>query len=183
MQARPFIKVRSTNSTATSFSVPSATKTKPSGEGVLYLADYAGADVPPKAKILVFGTDDANETGKARVIGWNRVLHTSSDNSDSTLWVPFEILEVTATLGAMPGIAGTLVDENQLFADTMTVDSEPVSTADTTNDGASEFLSPADDKAAWVKFCTYGAELLEVIFDRNSSSASLNALIQLLCSY
>lgn len=175
-QAQPLIKVLEANSTDAAFTALAPTTTEPTGAGVVPLTGYPGGLVPEKFKLMVFGTDTADQTGKVRVTGWMR----QGADPNYTLWVPTTLVEATFTLGTMAGVANADVAAGQLFADTVAIDAEPVSNADTTDDGRVDFFSPANNTIAWIKACTYQAEKLQVQFNLNTSSASLNALLQLM---
>lgn len=175
-QSRPLIIARSSNSTDASYTAKSPTITEPDGDGVIDLGGFPGGVVPKCARMMVFGTDGADETGVTRLILWSK----QTQGAGKALWVPTILLEATWTLGTMTGADLSNVPSTQLFADTVAVSSEPLSNAATTDDGKTEFLSPANNTIAWLKTELYGAQKLEILFGLNTSSASLNALVQLI---
>lgn len=99
-------KAHATNSTATSFTAPAATNTKPSGAGVI---DFAGA--PPAWLVVVpFGAGADNTTFDLRVVGWSLV---------GTTWVPRILCQFSCTLCAAVGVASGDVTASERFADTL----------------------------------------------------------------
>ena len=150
-------KLLSANSTSASFTARVPTLTQPTGTGVVA--------VPPgmtRVIVMPFGTDAANETGKLQLWGWSAVR---SPSGGKVLWIPRPICELTATLGTAAGVAGSEVDENQLFADTLVADK-----------GVGVDYDFLDNTTAMLSASLIEDALLEVQFSLNSSSASLNTL-------
>lgn len=158
-----FKLVRSTASTDTSFPSRVATITEPvtTTAGVLDLTD--SDTVHDTLKLVPFGTDAANEAFNLRVIGWKKV---------GTLWVPVNLAEVTATLGAAVGVSGEDVTDNDFFADTLVI---VTGTADVNV----TLTTPADDSIAHFLVDIQGFAKVEILFDRDTA-ATANCLYALL---
>lgn len=178
--ATPYRKVRSVNATNTSFPSKIPTGTEPSGDAgtatgasVIQLVHGRGGIVPCKAKFIFYGTGDANDVFEAKVIGWERC---GSDTS--TLWNPLILAHLVCTLGAMTGVAGKYLVATDLLVDTITVNSEPTITADTTRQGTLEISSPAADLIAFATVPLHGVEKIELIFDTTTGDPTgANALV------
>jgi hypothetical protein len=154
------------DSTSASFPTRIPTTTEPTGDGVIDLLAAAGGTrvVPTWLDIVPYGTTTADQTFKVRVVGWRKV---------GTLWVPTTLLEFTATLGTATGVSGATLGTTYLFADTV---GDPA-----TGKGAigvdCQPTSPADNTVASYMVDTRGSAKVEILFDRNSSAASCNALV------
>lgn len=152
------------NSTATSFASKVATATAPTdgATGVRELSRTTGI-VANNIMLMPFGTDAANETFKMRVIGWSKT---------ESLYIPCILYEFTCTLGSATGVANHKPVNTDLFADTITLDSGNA-------DVDATILSTADDTMCYAICDLKGFSLVEIIFNRNSSSASCNTLYRL----
>lgn len=159
-------KILSANSTSANYPSRVPTVTKPTGSGVFEITNQLGW-APDELEFIFFGTDAANETLKAMLLGWERV-------ADGTLWLPNPLWEVTATLGTQTGVAASDILNTDLIADTITL-----TTGYTAGQGII-LNSPANDRMANIKSELRGYSLFEVIFDRNSSSASANGAWRML---
>lgn len=155
------------NATDTSFPTRSATKTRPSGTGV-YDVSSNGNITCNALRVQFFGTDTADQTFKCRILGWNKIPATAST---ADLYVPCVLCEVTCTLSTFAGVAGTAINASQLIVDTITL-------ATGFNDDVDvSITSPTGNIPAHLIVDTKGCELVEFIFDRNSSAASANAIV------
>jgi hypothetical protein len=165
-RATNFRKPQTTLSSSGSFTQPAATKTKPTGTGVIDLSSLAkqGAD---EAFCTFIGTGDADDVYNFRLISWSIV---PGDNSNADLWVPTTLADLVITLGTATGADGTLVPSTCLFADTITITKEPTITADTTRQGTIPIFSPANNTIAWAKIPLHGAQLIERIFDTDTGN-------------
>ena len=173
---RPWRRWLTTSSTATSFTAPAPTLTKPSGDNTVETG-HKNQCIPRYCQVMGCGTDAANETFDCRIWGWARCPDLNSPPGD--LWVPAPLVFATFTLGAMTGVAGSnVMAATDFVCDTIVITGEYVSTADTTNDGHSQVFSPAADLAAVLCFGVKGYELLQADFD-STGSASSNLLYAL----
>jgi hypothetical protein len=128
-----------------------------------------------KVKIIPFGTGSDTNTFKMRLIGWEIAYERDSGEDIRTaIWIPTTLAEFTCTLSTPPGLAGTVVDGNQLFADTIALDGTSGN-----DDIDISITPPADNTIAHVVVDLKAAQKLEIIFDRNSSASSCNALYKL----
>ena len=117
--------------------------------------------------LVFFGTDAADETFVARPVLFRRA--TAPGNPEVTVgWVAVHLSDVTLTLGAKVGAAGSVVGATEFFADTA------VAVAGG-NTGKVTLFSPANDKIATVQVETDGYELLGVYFD-STGAADMNCL-------
>lgn len=152
-----------------------ATTTAPTvGDTVDGSSNVAGAVInvaenPPSSAwqnliLFPYGGDAANETMLIRVYGWGKF---------GSFWLPTMLAQATCTLGNVPGVDGSAVENELFFADTIVV-STPASSDD------ARAVSPATDSVADVAghlvVKTKGFRWLEILFALNSSSASNNAL-------
>lgn len=137
--------------------------------------DVSAKAVDNLVRMCFFGTSAADQTFKARVFAVDYVVERDADMvKESAGWMFTPLFEVLVTLGTQPGIAGTVVNENQFFADTIAL----VGTAG--NDDVSvDIVSPADNTCAHIVADLKGAQKFDVIFDRNSSAASCNGLVKM----
>jgi hypothetical protein len=159
--------VLSANATDASFPSRPATKTRPSGAGVIDLANN-GNITPNALRVQFYGTDTADQTFKCRILGWNKIPRQA--NSED-LYIACVLCEVTCTLGTGTGVANTPVNSSQLIVDTITL-------ATGFNDDVDvSITSPTGNIPAHLILDTKGCELVEFIFDRNSSAASANAIV------
>lgn len=151
-------QVLSTYSTDTSYPARVATITEPTGDGVL---DLTGTPQQLKyLNLIPIGTSAADQTMKVLVLGWRLI---------TTVWVPIALAELTATLSAKTGVNATELENEIFLADTITL---------TTGFDTSKvkLSSMAGDIIAHAELELEGFRKVEILFNRNSSSASCNAL-------
>jgi len=157
----PYKVARATDSADTSFPSRVPTVTEPSGDGVV---DIQGSGVASTWLMLVpFGTDANNETFDVRVVGWRNV---------GTLWIPTILLQFSATLGNVVGVAGTDVLATHFLADTV---SDPVAGMGSVGVNCQP-SSPANDTPAHYLFDTRGCPKVEILFDLTGAAAA-NCLV------
>ena len=162
-------KVRSSNSTVSNSgnftaTAPTTTEITTDTAGVIRPNTKGAGWIPTRVKVTPFGVGSDTNTFLLRILGWSEI---------NKLWVCELLWQGTCTLTTVPGIAGTDVDENQKFCDT-------IATAEG-NDGVDcQPFSPANDQIAHVVVDVKGAEFLEFQFDRNGSATSANALVKFL---
>jgi len=163
-----FRRVRTTNSTDSAFPARTATTTEPTGQGIVNLSrpDY-GQPVQEWVQFLFYGTDAANETFDARILGWRKVI-TESDGTATALWVPTIIAQVACTLSTFTGVSGAVVTNTEFFCDTLAVT--------LANTLQVQVNSQTNDTPGNVLVNTVGYNKLEVLFDMGTA-ASGNALI------
>lgn len=154
-RTNPYTKGRATNSTATSFASKLATGTAPSGDGVISRSTRQAAIVADNMRLIFWGAGSADQTFDIKAIGWN--LQTD-------IWIPSKLFTAVCTLGTMPGIAGTSIDENQLFVDKIVV------TGGDDNVNV-RVESPEDNVSARIVFDSEGFQKLEVIFDMTGATS------------
>lgn len=161
--SRNWQRVRSSNSTAGSFASRLPTTTAPLEEpGVLNWQP----DTPRYLQLLIYGEGADNSTLDFRVLGWKILEGT-------TLWLPVLLFSGTATLSTVTGVAGTPIDNNQRFADTLSVTYG-------TNNQELFVRSPADNSSPahlWLYLRSF--HVVEVQF-AVSSATSANAVYTLL---
>lgn len=153
--AVPYRRALATSSTATSFTAPAPTTTKPAL--AVELAKI-GSGVPTYLNLIPIGITN-NQTFDMRVIGWRPVaLDTFTD-----LWVGTILLGVSVTLGNVVGVAGAAVLSSEYFADTMTV---------TIGNANVDYVvtSTANDTPAHVLVDTKGCPLVEWQFDMTGAT-------------
>lgn len=115
-------------------------------------------------KLIFYGTDAADETGSARLLGWERQVGIGDDKTP--LWVPTYMVEVQFTLSTLTGVDGTEIDSSQFLADTVT---------QTNGDSDVAIVSPANDAGvATLSVDPRGAHYVEVLLT-NGTAADVNA--------
>lgn len=154
-----FVKVRSTNSTDSSFPSRVATVTRPSGDGVIEPRSF-GEFTRGTLVLVPYGTGADNATVDVRVLAWRPTT--------GGLWIPTIVSQVACTLSGAVGVSGQDVTNTERFADTLTLSIG--------NAGIDcQVFSPANDTVGHVTLDTKGAALLEVTFDLGTATAA-NAL-------
>lgn len=87
---------------------------------VALLAAPAGNGVIPASveeiEVMIFGEGAANSTALARLLGWKQL-------GQNGLWVPKVLALLSGTLSDFVGLSGADINENQRFADAITVTS------------------------------------------------------------
>ena len=140
-------RIRSANSTATSFAARVPTTTKPTGDGVI---DSTGG--LSYVLLTFFGRDAADETFAFRVMGWSQVIGAAK-----SLWVPVRLLQARCTLSTATGVADSEVTASEFIVDTI---------ATVTGSTMREVVSPGDNAgAAHAILDTTGFEIVTVDFD------------------
>lgn len=136
---------------------------------------------------IFFGTDQANETGSARLWWLKHIRNPSGKLQNDDTLIMHLFGSVAITLGAETGIAdGQIVDDNYLFADTLvwtlaTTSTSPkgiggVIEAAVESPGAAVY-SPANDGVAELAIPDLGnPDFILWEFNRGGSAARLNAL-------
>lgn len=160
------VSARVTNSTDATFPSRIPTTTAPtSNDGVVSLPRD-----PTWVSLIPYGVGATNTTFDVRVIGWRK--YGAINSTTGTLYTPRILLQFTATLGTAAGVAGSNVDETNLFADTL---SDPV-----TGMGAigvnCQPTSPANDTVAHYYMDAQGCQFIEVLFDMTGASSG-NCLV------
>jgi hypothetical protein len=180
---RPFRKALSANSNDSSFASRVPTVVEPTSDGVVNLAWPHGGTVPQSLLVLPYGLGSDNDAFDLRVIGWRHIGAVGQGPALAALWVPTILVEVTCTISAAVGVAGSPVLNTERFADTITVKSagfEPTYTADTTRAGSVRIFSPTNDLVGWFVLALDGLEKIEFTFDQTTNTPTMNALIALL---
>lgn len=137
----------------------------------------AKAEAPNLVKLVPFGVGSDDNTFLMRVIGWHLVFDRGAEQSlygaavGDAMWDPVPLGEFTCTLCTQIGVAQGVIGATNRFCDTITV----VGTSGT-NGIDFGIYSPANNTQAHVVVDMKGSQKLEVIFDRNSSATSCNAL-------
>lgn len=161
---RDLQKLLAANSTDNSFPSRVPTATTPSGAGVLDLSVGGSKNVPNNLMLLPYAVASDNDTFNVRILGWSLVVD---------LYVPIILAEVACTACARVGVAAKTVINTERFCDTLTLTYG--------NSGIStEVVSPANDTIGHVLIDLKGHSMVEVIFDINSGTTSMNALYRTL---
>ena len=121
------------------------------------------------AGLIFAGTNAADEVFDWQVIGWKPAPGLSDNNVG--LWIPHLLLVGNATLGAMSGIANSIVptEGTWLFADSITI------TTDNTESPGNAHKDNAD-AIAWIQFRVGGYSKLEIQTSL-TTAAKANALL------
>lgn len=176
--SRLFRKALTTNSTSSSFPSKIPTVTEPTNDGVIdFRRGGANNSVPQFMQVLPYGLGSDEDAFSLRILGWRHIGEGPPQGSPTWLWVPVILAELTCTLGTAAGIAGAQVLNTELFADTLTIVSEPTITAATTRQGTVDMMSPANNTPAWFSLALDGHEKIEFVFDQTTNTPTMNALV------
>ena len=152
------------NSTSTSFSNPAPTTTEPETVDSDTPTSNAKVFSPTKNAIVMnfFGTDADGETFDVRFFGWS----LATDGTNTPLWVPSFLVQLTATLSTATGVAGAAVINTEFFADTLV--------ASTSVTGSSSFYahSPENNVIASCVLDTFGWDKIEARFDLTGAASA-----------
>lgn len=170
--ARPLRRALAANSTDTTFAAKSPVVARPSNDGVIDLTQD-GELVPCFVKLFAVGVGANNDAFSVRITGWNRVI---ASDASKNIWIPQTIGELAFIMGQKAGLLSTVVPSTELFADTVTIVSEPTTTAATTRDGKITLYSPANDTLAFAVVPVWGFELIEFNFDNTTNTPTMNVL-------
>ena len=184
---QPF-PIRKTNSTDASYPTRVSTTTMPAGigdaaaqttRGTFTLAGIDGGKCANAAIFQPFGTTTNDTTFLMRILGWRYFAAGKRGLTGLPFWYYTNLCEFTCTLSSgaacVMGVTDGAFSASNLFCDTIAL----VGTSG--NDDVSiDIVSPANDTPAHVVVDMKGASIGEVIFDRNSSAASANCMVQLL---
>lgn len=176
-----FRKARSVNATDTSFPARIPTATEPTadagtatGQATIDLLHRGatGNAVRNAAVLYPYGTGDDNDVFAMRAYGWRRIRGNGTTLAD--LWVPTLLCELTCTMGAIVGVAGTPILAAERFCDTLALV--------TGNDDVSiDIVSPTGDQPAHAVIDTKGSAKLEMTFDMTTGNPTDgNCLVALL---
>jgi hypothetical protein len=176
--SNPLVRLLSANdaTVGTSIADPADTLTNPivtstgaTASGIVLLG-YGGSASPNWLKIVPYGTDTSAQTFLMAVYAIERVLGGPAGVPDS--WNFRLLAGFTCTLGTKAGLAGAAVNGSQLYVTTITLN---------TNEGNANvscmIVSPGSNREAHVVVDTGGAEAAKILFARNSSAISMNALV------
>lgn len=147
----PWRKAKETNATDTSFPSRPTRITRPSNDGVHACGTYPGIVIVP------YGTGDNNDVFEMHVLLWR-----SLGVFPATVWLPNRATTAfVCTLSTFAGPAGGILTTTDLVCDTITT----ADTAITTQSINASIVSPADNTPAYIVLNTFGAEMIEFIFD------------------
>lgn len=165
--AKPFQYALATNSTSTGFTAQNSTTIKPTGAGVIDLADpkYGfGGSVPDFLQIVPFGRAANNKTFDFRLYGYNPT------DEATPIYVPQLLLDVSVVLSAI-----TFSDHaaSTFFADTLTVNKGAADNGDFRS-----LINTANDTVASLIVATRGCRFLKFDWDLAGSdeATDMNAL-------
>lgn len=108
---RQYEKCLTTNASDASFPSRVATATEPSGGGVVALG--LGEDT---IELLPYGTGNDDTTFDIRVIGWRKIV-----DSSTSLWVPYVICQAQCVNSTAVGVSGKPVVNTERFSDSNTI--------------------------------------------------------------
>ncbi len=182
-----FRKVRTTNTTDSSYPSRVPTATRPSGTGNaaaqttsavfdLGLDKQKNGIKQQNAVIIVpFGVGSDTNTFSTRVIGWRMVPGNPQSTTPTVdLWIPVPLVDLTCTLSTPAGVAGTEIGSSNLFCDTLAI-------ANTIGVAGQDCVIKTNgaNLIAQATVDMQGYQLVEVTFTTGSSATSCNALIAL----
>ncbi len=153
-----FRKGKATNATTTSFPSKVVTATRPTNDGVHVIGTSVGIVVVP------YGTGDENDVFEMHILLWR-----SMGAGSSLCWVPTRVTAApfVCTMGTFAGSGGvSVLAATDLICDTIT-NSDATLTSQSLNVSLN---SPTDNTAAYIVATTFGAELIEFIFDTTTGN-------------
>jgi hypothetical protein len=167
------VACQSANLNTTDFPTLAPTAMKPDGNGVIELIGPAtttatkglvkdapgDTEAPNTMMLMAFGAGADNSTFDLRVTGWSKCAE---------LWLPTLILQVTATLSTVVGVAGKAILATERVADALVA----VKAASGT-----EVFPPTAEIPAWVLFDVMGFELLQVTANLDTATGA-NAIVK-----
>ncbi len=142
-------KALATNSTATSFTAPAATLTRPANA----ISVRRAGSVANRIMVVPYALGDDDDVFDMWVTGWRKI---TADGV--TLWVPTRLVKLTCTVGTCVGVAASPVLATERFADTITA-SMGVSNV------SYELFSTTDNTPAHAIVSLDGCDLVEFTFD------------------
>lgn len=181
LSSRVWTPVRTANSTATSFPSKIPTTTQPSGTGVIPMG-HDGYMTTKCLLILPYGVGSSTNTMLLKCLGWA----PTGVGPTLPLWIPTVIGAWTATLGTATGVAGSDLDNTQLFATTIVPSLGPtlINTAapNTVPPIIPDYgvFSPGSNDIGLIIQRSFGFRFLELIMTTNNSATSVNALYRIM---
>lgn len=166
-------KVRTVNSTASSFASKVPTITEPTGDAgtatgasVLTLRATPG-EGPTSLLLIPYGLGSNNDAFSMRLIGWKPIRRGAAD----VLWIPVPLLELACVIGNITGVALSAVLATELFCDTLT------GVANKFNANVTcAIASPQDDTIAHAIVDLRGFSRVEFTFDQTTNTPAMNCL-------
>ncbi len=170
-----FKKAQTTDSANASFTSKVPTVTEPTGDGIINCRDGGGVEWPVWLTVVPYGDGADEDAFSIRIIGWRRIGSVGAPGS--YLWVPATLCECACTEGTAVGVAGAPVTNSFRFCDTITIVTEPTTTAVTTRNGTVELFSPGDNTVGYFRVKLCGVEKIEFNWDQTTNTPNMNALI------
>ncbi len=158
---QPFNRIRRTNTTDNAFPTRAPQLAEPVGTGnsasqttassVIEMVNVGTGLVQNGLKLKLYGAGADNATFSVRIYGWDYIIEDGDRNG--TEWDPTLLCELACTVSAaVHGVAGRVITDTDLYADTIT--------------GVSiDVHSPADDAhAGLVVMDFFGLRKIEAVF-------------------
>lgn len=172
-------RVRSVNSTTTSFTHPTATRTEPvadagtaTGQATINLVNTTAGSSQNGVLIVPYSTGNDDDTFDVRVIGWKEVF---AADPAQIFWFPIELAQFSCTVSTYTGVANGLLTTTSRFADTIVLVRPTADNAHVT------IHSPANNTPAHILIDCKGCAKFEVLFDATDADVTgMNALYSLL---
>jgi len=175
-----FSRVRKVNQTSTAYVAKVPTTTEPvedantaTGPAVLDLGNTLkkpGISGQNWIRLVPYGTGVSGNSFGMRIYGWGSI-GTHTQVPVQILWVPVLLAEFAVTLGTIPGVAGSIIDNTQNFAQQLSAISGFEGVLDA-------LVSPGQSNVAHVLVDLRGFQKLEVTF-LNTTTTDCNALYAL----
>ncbi len=118
-------------------------------------------------QFLPYGAGVATNTFLMSVFAWD-LIH-AYDDGNVPYWTAWPLATFTCTLCTLTGKAGSDVNASQLYCGTIAL---VIGNANISN----EIISPTGNMKASITMDAKGCQLVQVLFDRNDSATSANAL-------
>lgn len=179
-KARPMLRGFATNKTG-GFTAKMPTKTEPVNDGVIDLTDRGiGVLVPGRVLVTGVGVGADNDAFTLRVWGWRRLKVKANNANLVDCWIPELIGALGFVLCAVTGAAGTEFPATERMSDTVTVSTEPVTSAAAETRGKIVVMSPGSDIQGWASVPIWGFEKIEFDTDDTTNTPTMNVLYALI---
>jgi hypothetical protein len=108
-----------------------------------------------------FGQNGDGDTFDAVIFGWSQIISTTNV---APQWTATFLIRVDCVCGTGTGVAAGIIDANDFWVDTISLDTANIGTADY------EINSPVDNGKAYIILRHKGFEYLDVWFDMDAGA-------------
>lgn len=163
-------RVYGTDDTTATVAMPAPTIVEPTGDGIIPMATGSGILSQNMLDLLLVSKAASNAAVNMLIVGW-RVLHGVA-GSTVGLWIPKPLAQYAFTMGALTGVANSVLGTAYRFPDTVALTFGNANVSDM-------YLSPVgtypDLASAWVRVDAAGHPKIGIYFG-DASQAGTNCL-------